>query len=248
MIKDYIAGKRVRYFKPFQTLFVLAAIYILSAQIIDPKALSAEEDYLKKKENTEVINDVLTKIESKQNESGLKTDTLAAPKDFINFGPIKVQQVKDIDNATPTFIEKVWHLISDWMDKNKAASILLTIPLFALSTKLAFRRKKRDSSYNLTEHIFIQTYIACQCLLVSIIYALLTWSIEFKDLYDIPLFLLFVLFAFDYKQLFNKGWFSTICRTLLMFLYSLLFLIIIAIIIVLLSTLFFVSTGHIKLN
>ena len=36
MIKDYIAGKRIRYFRPFQLLFLLSATYLLWAQFFDP--------------------------------------------------------------------------------------------------------------------------------------------------------------------------------------------------------------------
>ena len=32
MIRDYLRGKRVHYYKPFQTLFVLAALYIMGVQ------------------------------------------------------------------------------------------------------------------------------------------------------------------------------------------------------------------------
>ena len=43
MIRDYIDGKRVHYFKPFQSLFVLAALYIMCVQLIDPEALKNKE-------------------------------------------------------------------------------------------------------------------------------------------------------------------------------------------------------------
>ena len=45
MIRNYLDGHRVHYFKPFQTLFVLAALYIMAVQLIDPKAMqNLEED------------------------------------------------------------------------------------------------------------------------------------------------------------------------------------------------------------
>lgn len=40
MIRDYLKGKRVHYYKPFQTLFVLAALYIMAVQLIDPESLA----------------------------------------------------------------------------------------------------------------------------------------------------------------------------------------------------------------
>ena len=38
MIRDFIGGKRVEYFRPFQTLFILAALYIMAVQLVDPEA------------------------------------------------------------------------------------------------------------------------------------------------------------------------------------------------------------------
>ncbi len=39
MIRDYISGRRVIYFRPLQMLFVLAAVYAILLQIIDPNTL-----------------------------------------------------------------------------------------------------------------------------------------------------------------------------------------------------------------
>ena len=43
MIRNYLDGKRVHYFKPFQTLFVLAALYIMMVQMVDPASLRDTE-------------------------------------------------------------------------------------------------------------------------------------------------------------------------------------------------------------
>lgn len=43
MIRDFIGGKRVEYFRPFQTLFILAALYIMTVQLVDPDALNRKE-------------------------------------------------------------------------------------------------------------------------------------------------------------------------------------------------------------
>lgn len=39
MVRDYIGGRRVLYFRPLQMLFVLGAIYMLMVQAIDPASL-----------------------------------------------------------------------------------------------------------------------------------------------------------------------------------------------------------------
>lgn len=43
MIRDFIGGKRIEYFRPFQTLFILAALYIMAVQLVDPEALSKKQ-------------------------------------------------------------------------------------------------------------------------------------------------------------------------------------------------------------
>ena len=57
MIRDYIDGKRVHYFKPFQSLFVLAALYIMFVQLIDPEALKNRDKEYKETPTYEQLID-----------------------------------------------------------------------------------------------------------------------------------------------------------------------------------------------
>lgn len=43
MVRDYLSGKRKDYHKPFQTIFVLATIYLVAAHLLDPKSFAKEE-------------------------------------------------------------------------------------------------------------------------------------------------------------------------------------------------------------
>ena len=130
------------------------------------------------------------------------------------------------------FLEKVWNLLKSWGHGNKAFRIIATLPLFALATLMAFRRKKNKLHYNLTEHIFIQAYIACQTLLLSIIVLPFNGSAQVGDLYELPILFIFALFCLDYKQLYGYTWWRSFWTTILMFFYSLILLIIFAIIVV----------------
>ena len=161
---DFLNGKRVNYFQPFQTLFVLAALYLMTVQLVDPNAL-----------------------------------------------------VRPTDEGWTT---------EEWAKGNKAFSILLTVPLFALSSWCVFRRKSIRRRYNLTEHVFIQTFIACQILLLSILAVPVNGEAAVDDLYDVPAICIYLLFCYDHCQLYRiSGWKS--CRyTLWMFLLSLPILII----------------------
>ena len=73
--------------------------------------------------------------------------------------------------------------MKSWGHGNKAFRIIATLPLFALATQLAFRRRKYKLNYNTTEHVFIQAYIACQILLLSIIVLPFNGYAKVDDLY-----------------------------------------------------------------
>ena len=265
MINDFIAGKRVRYFRPFQTLFVLAAVYILLVQFIDPDALK-KDNTVKSTKQQEIIDardQLQMQLDTLQDETGKKvleqairylnrpvgvesgqsgtqksqsghdgkenTETSPDWIDNIVDNTVHISERKLIESP---FMQRVWNILKNWAHGNKAVSIIFTLPLFALATRMAFRKRTYNRHYNYIEHIFVQTYIASQILLVSSIYLLFRGKAEVDDLYDISVLGIFVLFVWDYKQLFRSTWWQTIKRTLLMFFYSLLLIILIAIILV----------------
>lgn len=263
MIRDFIGGKRRLYFRPFQTLFILAALYIIAVQLIDPEALTHRQQ-AKNKEKIEAARDSLQKRmeqadteEEKQAlsisinsfEKGLEisSQTTARPKqtnaevksdddDFMDSllrdGSAIADEIKQSFQHSP-FLTKLWNLLKNWGHGNKAFHIIATLPFFALATQMAFRRKKQKSRYNLTEQVFIQAYIACQILLLSIIALFINGHAKIDELYEIPLWLIFVLFFWDYKQLYRYSWWKSLWRTTGMFIYSLLLILILSIIIAL---------------
>lgn len=271
MINDFIAGRRVQYFRPFQTLFVLAAVYILLVQFIDPAALKKDEDKKDKKQEMVDINKQLQmRLDTMQDETGKRlieqtiqhlnssvenmerpahqsytekspsdkkveesTDTSPDEIDkFIENVEDKLSYLYEKKPEENSFIQRVWDMLKDWAHGNKAAKIIFTLPFFALGTRMAFRKRTYNQHYNYTEHIFVQTYIACQVLLFSIIYLLCRRKAEVNDLYDMSRWGILVLFTWDYKQLFRGTWWQTIRRTLLMFFYSYTLIIFMAILLV----------------
>lgn len=44
MVSDYLSGKRKDYHKPFQTIFVLATIYLVAAHLLDPASFVKKEE------------------------------------------------------------------------------------------------------------------------------------------------------------------------------------------------------------
>ena len=267
MIRDFIAGKRILYFRPFQTLFVLAALYIMAVQLVDPEALKEKKGKSPEVQRQEILatreqlqkrieaatdpttQNILNKtIESLDKElktleakSSLKKDNITLQikgdedgeliDELLESGSSVFNKLEKAIHNTP-FLEKVWNLLKSWGHGNKAFRIIATLPLFALATLMAFRRKKNKLHYNLTEHVFIQAYIACQILLLSIIVLPFNGSAQVGHLYELPILFIFALFCLDYKQLYGYTWWRSFWTTILMFFYSLILLIIFAIIVV----------------
>lgn len=44
MVRDYLSGRRKDYHKPFQTIFVLATIYLVAAHLLDPASFVKQEE------------------------------------------------------------------------------------------------------------------------------------------------------------------------------------------------------------
>lgn len=264
MIRDFIGGKRVEYFRPFQTLFILAALYIMAVQLVDPEALSkkektekteqtdkeeiiaAKEKLTKKMEKTyskeekRALAITIKSLEKSLNKLEEKNDSTSATQvseqnsddgdlidEFVNDTSEVGDRLEKVLQNSP-FLMKVWNLMKSWGHGNKAFRIIATLPLFALATQLAFRRRKYKLNYNTTEHVFIQAYIACQILLLSIIVLPFNGYAKVDDLYELPLWLIFVLFCWDYKQLYRCTWWRSFWRTILMLTYSLVLLVIFA--------------------
>ena len=317
MIRDFIAGKRILYFRPFQTLFVLAALYIMAVQLVDPEALKekkgkspeaqrqeivAAREQLQKRIETatdpttqNILNKTIEGLDKKlenletEDSTDIRKNNLIAASELLqkqmketkkpDQKEVLAQTIKELnqdlekletsknlkkDNITlqingdeddelidelleggssvfnklekaihnTPFLEKVWNLLKSWGHGNKAFRIIATLPLFALATLMAFRQKKNKLHYNLTEHVFIQAYIACQILLLSIIVLPFNGSAQVGHLYELPILFIFALFCLDYKQLYGYTWWRSFWTTILMFFYSLILLIIFAIIVV----------------
>ena len=240
MIRDFIGGKRVHYFRPFQTLFVLAALYIMCVQLVDPEDLNPKAR--KKQNDTVKLSDVKNKLE-KEMESAAKTDSAFvtsvyddSDKDLIDelleSGSVVTDKIEQYLQHSP-FLLKVWNLMKSWGHGNKAFRIIATLPLFALATLFAFYRRKQKTTYNLTEHVFIQAFIACQILLISIIVLPFNGTARVNDLYEVSIGVIFFLFCWDYKQLYHCTWWRSFWKTLLMFFYSLILLVLFAVLVIL---------------
>lgn len=254
MINDFIKGKRVHHLGPFHALFLLAAIYILLVKFVDPNALAHEDANENQTEQiTTVRNQLQQRLDTTKNvqqkaaimqlQKYLNT-TESSSKSIDKKDTVEVKSENTIEDLAENqgqvyerisqklshipFFQKVWDLLHHWAHGNKAASIIVTLPLFALATRMAFRKRVYLPNLNTTEHLFIQAYIASQILLISCIYFPFNGKAQLNELYDIPYWLIFIIFWWDYKQLFRSTWTKSFIRTILMFWYSLLIIILLA--------------------
>ncbi|WP_052080490.1 DUF3667 domain-containing protein [Porphyromonas macacae] len=250
MISDFIRGKRIVYVSPFQGLFLLAALYIIAVQIIDPDAFKSK--YSKEQPTmqtnagkTEMPGDDGLPESDISNEVAFPSSVNPADKGkgaglAVSDGDVS----KEIDknksllsnilknnktlsgirayiNRNP-FLQKTALLLNRWKSGNKAFDIILLLPFFSFASFLVFRREEYKVRYNPTEHFYIQTYIACQLLLLSIVILLFKRKVAINDWYEIPEWLIFLIFCLNYKQIFRRDWWNTFWRTLQFFVYILL--------------------------
>ena len=352
MIRDYLKGKRVHYYKPFQTLFVLAALYIMGVQLIDPAAIKLSEkemeeeptiaslmddikyqqeqtsdsctkyylgqsityadsaqwaqthslsesiqaqidakfsnqdpNELKKEISKQIKKELKQKIKAKNGEiddwRGLMKEigTTLAKQDSLRMAtlgreankqdstiseirknilanmaqqdnPYEDQDIwndlseagsemKNVFNEMTnnyftenSFLSAVGNLMKSWIHGNKAFSILALLPLFTISTRLSFCRTSIGRRLNLTENFFAQVYIACQILWISLLILPFTGTAHLNDIFDLSYKAIFILFVWDYRQLFGLSWWKSFCRTIIMFWYCFLGLLLVCSIII----------------
>ena len=352
MIRDYLRGKRVHYYKPFQTLFVLAALYIMGVQLIDPTAIKLSEkemeeeptiaslmddikyqqeqtsdsctkyylgqsityadsarwaqthslsesiqaqidakfsnqdpNELKKEISKQIKKELKQKIKAKNGEiddwRGLMKEigTTLAKQDSLRIAtlgreankqdstiseirknilanmaqqdnPYEDQDIwndlseagsemKNVFNEMTnnyftenSFLSAVGNLMKSWIHGNKAFSILALLPLFTISTRLSFCRTSIGRRLNLTENFFAQVYIACQILWISLLILPFTGTAHLNDIFDLSYKAIFILFVWDYRQLFGLSWWKSFCRTIIMFWYCFLGLLLVCSIII----------------
>jgi hypothetical protein len=216
MISDYIRGKRAPYFRPFPTLFVIATVYIVLLQLFNTT--------IPTNTSSTVSNDTVVEKETPSTLDSLTHD------------------VDEIFAKYP-FVHKVYQIMSDFVSGNKAVQIALALPLSAVCIRMAFRRRKYNRRWNMTEFIFAEAYIAAQGLIFSILFLpfAVAGGYDYSDdLYGGPIWIFCLVELWDYKQVFRGTWKRTLQRLLLYYIYMLLIAIAIACIVGLLIFRFYV--------
>lgn len=201
MISDYIEGKRASYVNPFSLLVILTTIFAVEAFFIG-------------KENESDGDLILgpTQIE------------ISSEKDAEDDG---VSEVADSSGTTYSIDENVilnrylalkdyarkshlLHGIYDWARHNKMFYTIITIPLLALCTRVAFRKKKQREGeearpfYNYAECLCAMAYYSCQLLCISIITMPFNPSSAKTDGFtDVGGLVMVIFLAWNFMSLYN---------------------------------------------
>lgn len=245
MVRDYLRGKRKCYFSPFQILFVLAAIYLMVVQLVDPESLK-QEPFL---QVTDQPVELDLQGETEDAEKEKSPEELAMEQTIQKWVTDNAQEQKarkeklqeeyqipginkpwnpSFKLPESSFLQRVWDLLVGWFTGNKAFQILTTVPIFACATRWAISRRKRKPWYNLTELVVAQTYFGAQTLLLSILAVLYYGNAAGGDIYDLPAVFIFAVFCLNNHQLFQLTWKKSFWKTLQMFLCSMLIVILLA--------------------
>ena len=216
MMRDFIQGRRINYTLPLAMVFLMTEQE--KAETDDPieqKSLGITIRSMEKALAEVQRQDSIAGTSQSDNELD---DILSIP--FLKKAEAAIESIP--------FLSNVWSLMRKWGHGNKAFHILLTLPLLAIATRWAFYRRKKPDTFNLMEHIFIQAYIATQILLISTLVVPFNGTAHVDDLYEVPFWFIFLLFCWDYRQLYLCTWWRSFWKTLLMFTYCLLIIIVLA--------------------
>lgn len=233
MIADFIAGRRIEYFKPFQMLFVLAMIYGVCSFLLNPKAhekkLSerlftiSQDDSLKRSDapsDSLLVKD--SAGESSKIAAGAEADSLEEDEldEYIDDFADVVSSVVNVKHGPRwDYGKAIAASFVDWINENRAMQTVLFLPLTVIAASWSFRKKWNVKRYNWVELTFIHGYMSCQSLLISILMLPFARSVEATLP---PYWLGFVLHVWCYYQLFKGSLQSIVGRTILVYLYMVL--------------------------
>lgn len=237
MINDYIKGKRIIFAKPFQMLFVLAAIYTLCGQLRHPAS----------PENESVAGQSTILAESKA-ESAFADVSAEAPEKSVTAGqedspPAELQKNEEEEESDrilesvkarwkekmreSPFLYALLNLLYKWYHSNRALQEIFIIPFMALGMKWAFRKNRYNNRLNFIEYSFAGAFISCQMLIIAL--AVLLFDLTGSRIIG---WSRFICTFWVCKELFRNSYFGTFWRLILSMFYILLIIILFTIIII----------------
>lgn len=190
MIRDYIEGKRVRYTRPIQLLFILATVSIAVNYFFDDGTSVKPISIC----NPQNVCDTL--VPDSLSQSAIDFELSMDGEDLIKNG------------AGNEKLEQLYNGIFDWMADNLGLTTLLFLPFLVFPLFVSYRRTRGGVTLNLTEYFFATVYMCDQWYLLYLITYPLPESVAVLMLFP-------VVFVWDCRQLFRISWGSSIRRMLL---------------------------------
>ena len=117
----------------------------------------------------------------------------------------------DAENESLIQFLEMLRSVFDYLNDNHAVLTLITILFLVLPNWLCFKMTAYGKRLNIAEHFYIMLFIGCQLMLINIVEIPYDRFIGKED--DAFVFgsgLAFVVSVWDYKQLFQAGWWKTI--------------------------------------
>ncbi len=255
MINDFIRGKRVIYAKPFQMLFVLAAVYAIGSQLIYPDTLekSGERPEIVQTTRNEadttgksileknVENAITRKLKkAKTGKDTAALNTIGQVQHRLTQRNLQNNDDKEIfDGKYNNFLKEVLNGFSEKhpylnaafktifkaFTTNRALSAILFLPFITMGMRLAFRKSKRNPHFNFVEMFFVNCYISCQSLIIAII--LLPF---YKESTDVHIIINIILSLWVLKELFGNNMLRTIRKYIFSYINTLFIIILLTLI------------------
>ena len=196
MISDYLNGHRKRYLQPFFMFFVLTLILVQMAWALN------------------------VQLPKNRDMTLMAFELLSDHGSWFN-----VEQQTHILKAAQ-WIDKV----HDWRDANRAWDIMIHSIVICFITWLLWRKSPRIGQgewvvesgtmvegYNFAEIVTVIVYILCQLQMLSMVTMLLFRQLPFDHIHRFaiwPYLILLAILIVDFKQLFQRDWWPTIWRVL----------------------------------
>lgn len=205
MIRDYLAGHRTPYFKPFQYLFVVAALILVVTQILYGDLQSAQEQFM---------------------QSGIDGFmSIFSPDKKINssneidqFVFSKIQQTITFFMAIewPEIVKRIFSLVYDWYMGNLSSFVVILLPFLYLAQSRTFRKTEVGMQMSGPELVIAMVYICDHWLLLGL-FVLLVGTL-LQTVYSVVGLLMFAFWAYDLHQLYMLSYRQTIRYTVLLLL------------------------------
>lgn len=205
-IRDYLKGHRAPYYAPIKLLFFLCVLYAVEVHVNLIKTPQGERIIINRGGSQEVTiprDSLLTQLKTIDSTMTLEEQ-------------IKTKRSNDISLRV---VDELYYA-NNWRKNNRGFFIIILNISFAFIAWLLFLRTRKDLRFSFTEHFFIQIFISCQILVVTILVR--TFSSGSVDTLD-DIILPFIM-AWDYKQIYEMSIWKSIGKTLALILLNMLFL------------------------